>query len=467
MLFSSITFLYYFLPIVLVIYFAVPKGWKNYVLLISSLFFYFCGEPIYTWLLVFSSVSDYFHSLYIEKYRGTVKAKIALCSSIIINLGMLGYFKYTDFFIENINSVFGTALPLLKISLPIGISFFTFQTMSYTIDVYRGRVSAQRNFASLATFVCLFPQLVAGPIVRYTDVDKALTARTHSVSAVAYGIKRFALGLGKKVLIANVMGELCAAFFQSGEGDVLFYWMYAIAYTLQIYFDFSGYSDMAIGLGSMFGFSFPENFDYPFISKSISEFWRRWHMTLGGWFRDYLYIPLGGNRVSTIKWIRNIFIVWFLTGFWHGAQWNFIIWGLGFGVMLILEKFFIADFLKKLPSFVSHIYVMLIVIVSFIIFDARSMPQVMSVLKGMLGIGGVALAGQQSVYLLSSYGVTFIMAIVGATPLPKMLVNKLLKTGLGEKFGVILEPLFVGILLLVTTAYLVDGSFNPFLYFRF
>lgn len=467
MLFSSITFLYYFLPLVLVIYFAVPKAAKNYLLLFSSLLFYFTGEPIYVWLLVFSSISDYMHSLYIEKHRGTAKAKLALLSSIVINLGMLGYFKYTDFFIANINNIFGTAIPLIKVGLPIGISFFTFQTMSYTIDVYRGRVSAQKNFASLATYVCLFPQLVAGPIVRYTDVDKALTNRTTSLQDLSYGIRRFAFGMGKKVLIANVMGELCVTFRQSGEANVLFYWMYALAFTAQIYFDFSGYSDMAIGLGSMFGFKFPENFNYPYISKSISEFWRRWHMTLGGWFRDYLYIPLGGNRVSTVKWIRNIFIVWFLTGFWHGAAWNFIVWGLMFGTLLIAEKFVLNNLLQKFPSFVCHIYVMLTVIISFVIFNASNMSQAMGDLSAMFGFAGLPLVGRQAIYYLRSYGVTFICAIVGATPLPKMVANKISSYKNGNAAMAVLEPIVIVALMVVTTAYLVDGSFNPFLYFRF
>lgn len=467
MLFSSATFLYYFLPVVLVIYFAVPKAFKNYVLLFSSLLFYFCGEPIYVWLLVFSSISDYLHSLYIQKHKGTAKAKFALISSIAINLGMLGYFKYTDFFISNINSILGTTIPLLKIGLPIGISFFTFQTMSYTIDVYTGRVEAQKNFASLATYVCLFPQLVAGPIVRYTDVADELTHRTTTLQDLAYGVRRFVVGLGKKVLIANIMGELCVTFRDSAEANVLFYWMYAIAFTIQIYFDFSGYSDMAIGLGRMFGFKFPKNFDYPYISKSVTEFWRRWHMTLGGWFRDYVYIPMGGNRVSTIKWIRNIFVVWFLTGFWHGAAWNFILWGLMFGVFLVLEKLVLSKLLQKAPPFLCHIYVMLVVIISFIIFNSSGVAQATNDLAGMFGFAGIPLTGPQSIYYLRSYGVSFIIAIIGATPLPKKLAEKASSSKNGAKVMTALEPIFIGVLLLVTTAYLVDGSFNPFLYFRF
>ena len=467
MLFSSITFLYYFLPIVLAIYFVVPKKLKNYVLLLFSLIFYFFGEPVYTFLLIFSSVCDYLHSLYIEKHRGTGRAKIALTSSIIINLAMLGYFKYSDFFIKNINNITGSDIPLLKVALPIGISFFTFQTMSYTIDVYRGRVHAQKNFATLATYVCLFPQLVAGPIVRYSDVEAELSHRTHSVSQAAYGIKRFAIGLGKKVIIANLMGEFCGVFRSSDETTVVFYWLYALAYTAQIYFDFSGYSDMAIGLGSMFGFKFPENFDYPYISKSITEFWRRWHMTLGGWFRDYLYIPLGGNRVVTIKWIRNIFIVWFLTGFWHGADWNFIIWGLMFGVLLVVEKMLLNKFLKQAPSFVCHIYVMFFVVISFVIFNASSFSQIVTDLKGMFLLSGLSMSGPMTMYYLKSYLVVFLAAFIGSTPIPKYIVDKLKNNRYGLTAMSMLEPLFIAAIILVCTAYIVDGSFNPFLYFRF
>lgn len=467
MLFSSITFLYAFLPAVLLLYFAVPDRAKNYILLASSLFFYFCGEPVYTVLLIFSSLSDFLHSLYIEKHRGSRKAKAALISSLVINVGLLGFFKYTDFFIGNANALLGTSLPLLNLRLPIGISFFTFQTMSYTIDVYRGTARAQKNLATLATFVCLFPQLVAGPIVRYTDIFAELTERTHSLSGTALGLRRFVLGLGKKVLLANVMGELCASFTASRERDVLFYWLYALAYCFQIYFDFSGYSDMANGLGKIFGFSFPENFNYPYISKSITEFWRRWHMTLGGWFRDYVYIPLGGNRVSKLKWVRNLLIVWALTGFWHGAAWNFILWGLYFGIVLIVEKLWLGKLLDRLPAVVRHLYVLLLVIFSFLIFASTDLGGAFGNLAGLFGAGGIPLFGLESVYLLRSYGLLLLLCLAGSTPLPSLLVRRITAAPAGGRVLAVLEPLALFGLLLVCTAFLVDGSFNPFLYFRF
>ena len=463
MLFSGATFLYAFLPVVLLLYALAPgvKA-KNYVLLIASLVFYFFGEPVYVLLLIFSSISDWLHSIYIEKHRGERKAKIALISSIVINLGMLGFFKYTDFLIGTVNALLGTSIPKTGVPLPIGISFFTFQTMSYTIDVYRGRAHAQKDLGTMATFVCLFPQLIAGPIVRYVDVAAELEDRKHTLEGVALGVRRFAFGMGKKVLIANVMGELTQIFRDSGDKSVLFYWLYAVAYALQIYFDFSGYSDMAIGLGAMFGFKFPENFNYPYISKSITEFWRRWHMTLGGWFRDYVYIPLGGNRTTKLKWLRNIAIVWILTGAWHGAEWNFVLWGVMFGVLLIIEKLWLGKVLEKLPAFVNHIYVLFIVVLSFVVFNAAGLKGVVSDLGGLFGAGGIPLVSSEAVYYLRSYAVAIAAAIIGATPIPKLLYNKLT-----EAPKVVLEPLATGVLLILSTALIINGSFNPFLYFRF
>ena len=463
MLFSGATFLYAFLPVVLLLYALAPgvKA-KNYVLLIASLVFYFFGEPVYVLLLIFSSISDWLHSIYIEKHRGEKKAKLALISSIVINLGMLGFFKYTDFLIGTVNSLLGTSIPKTGVPLPIGISFFTFQTMSYTIDVYRGRAHAQKDLGTMATFVCLFPQLIAGPIVRYVDVAAELEDRKHTLEGVALGVRRFAFGMGKKVLIANVMGELTQIFRDSGDKSVLFYWLYAVAYALQIYFDFSGYSDMAIGLGAMFGFKFPENFNYPYISKSITEFWRRWHMTLGGWFRDYVYIPLGGNRTTKLKWLRNIAIVWILTGAWHGAEWNFVLWGVMFGVLLIIEKLWLGKVLEKLPAFVNHIYVLFIVVLSFVVFNAAGLKGVVSDLGGLFGAGGIPLVSSEAVYYLRSYAVAIVVAIIGATPIPKLLYNKLT-----EAPKVVLEPLATGVLLILSTALIINGSFNPFLYFRF
>lgn len=464
MVFSSISFLYIFLPIVLALYFLVPKVLKNYVLLVASLFFYFVGEPIYVILLVVSSVSDFLHSIYIENRRGTKRAKIALISSIVINLAMLGFFKYTDFFIGSFNDLFGTAIPLTGVELPIGISFFTFQTMSYTIDVYRGRAHADKNLATFATFVCLFPQLIAGPIVRYTDISQELRSRKHSVDNIYLGIRRFVFGLAKKVLIADAMGELCDI-FRAGEASVVFYWLYAVAVSLQIYFDFSGYSDMAIGLGRIFGFSFPENFDYPFISGSITEFWRRWHMTLGGWFRDYLYIPLGGNRVGKLRWFVNIGIVWAATGLWHGAAWNFVLWGVLFGVLLILEKLFLLKFLKKAGAFVRHFYVLVLVAFSFVLFNAADMTQLTADFKGLFG--GAPLWSADTGYYLRSYAVLLVVAVIGATPICKKLFFRFAETKCGKTVNTFAEPIAVCLLLAVVTAYLVDGSFSPFLYFRF
>ena len=467
MLFSSISFIYYFLPITLLLYFMAPKKLRNYVLLVSSMVFYFFGEPIYVLLLVLSSVSDYIWSLLIEKFRGQKKTKMFLIMSLIINLGLLGFFKYIDFFIGSVNAVFGTDIPVTGVPLPIGISFFTFQTMSYTIDVYRGRASAQRNFGTFATFVCLFPQLIAGPIVRYTDVAAELEERSSTLDNVSYGVRRFTVGLGKKVLLANAMGELTLIFQQSDEKTVVFYWLYAIAYTLQVYFDFSGYSDMAIGLGSIFGFRFPENFNYPFVARSITDFWRRWHMTLGSWFRDYVYIPMGGNRGSKGKWLMNIAVVWLLTGLWHGASWNFVLWGAFFGVALSVEKLWLHKILEKSGRVIQHIYVLFLVVISFVIFNANGLGGVVTDIGGLFGAGDIPFFGPETMYYLKSYGFLIVLTMIGSVPLIKNCHTKISNTKKGQVAMGILEPVGVAVLLIVVTAYLVDGSFNPFLYFRF
>ena len=466
MLFSSIPFLYYFLPCVLSLYFLAPKRCKNAVLLLASLVFYAWGEPVYVVWMALSIVLGYVLGLLIEKFRGKPLSKVFLILSVVTSLGLLGYFKYVDFFIANFNAVFGLSVPLLKIALPIGISFYTFQLLSYTIDVYRGTVAAQRNFITLAAYIAMFPQLIAGPIVRYSDVAAQLSQRTHSFEKIARGIRRFVLGLAKKILIANALGELCDIFRASGDKSVLFYWLYAIAFTLHIYFDFSGYSDMAIGLGKLFGFDFIENFRYPYISASITEFWRRWHISLGSWFRDYVYIPLGGNRISRLKWLRNILVVWLLTGFWHGAAWNFIVWGLLFAVLLMVEKLFLHRYLEK-TKVLRHIYVLFFVILSFVIFNAADMKQAFSDLGAMFGAGGLPLWSAEWSYYLRSYAVILVLAIVGATPLPQKLLATVRRSRPGEVLLRIVEPVFLAVLLLVMTAYLVDGSFNPFLYFRF
>ena len=465
MLFSSITFIYYFLPLVFLLYFVAPRPWKNGLLLLSSLFFYFSGEPRYTILLIISSLAGYFHGLLIEKYRGTKIAKGALISALAVNLIILGFFKYYDFFITSVNSMLGSNMAILRLSLPIGISFYTFQTMSYIIDLYKGKIKAQKNPISFSSYVALFPQLVAGPIVRYETVARELEQRRHTFADFASGIKRFSIGLGKKVLIANALGELNVLAMETGEPSMLFYWLGAIAFALQIYFDFSGYSDMAIGLGRCFGFHYLENFDYPYISRTITEFWRRWHISLGSWFREYVYIPLGGNRVGKLKWVRNILIVWFLTGFWHGASWNFIIWGLYFGALLMMEKAFLASFLKKIPRFFSHTYVLFLIVISFVIFNVDGMTDVVIYVKGMFG--GLPVTNSLSLYYLKSYAVIIVVAAFCATPILKNWFEKASTKPLIAKALTIAEPAFCIAILLLVTGYLLDSSFNPFLYFRF
>ena len=466
MLFSSITFLYVFLPGIVLLYYLAPKKIRNYVLLLASLLFYAWGEPKYVLLMLGEIRTGYLFGLLIGQYHTKAPAKFLLGASLFVNIGLLGFFKYTDFFMETFGQVTGLPVQLFHIALPIGISFYTFQIMSYTIDVYRGDVPAQKNPFILATYVAMFPQLIAGPIVRYSDVEKQLTGRTYSFDKAAAGVQRFLLGLGKKVLIANALGELCDIFRASTDLSVTYYWMYAVAFTLHIYFDFSGYSDMAIGLGKILGFELLENFNYPYISKSITEFWRRWHISLGSWFRDYVYIPMGGNRVSKAKWFRNILVVWFLTGFWHGAAWNFIVWGMFFAIFLLLEKRFYGQALQK-AKFLNHLYVILLIIISFVIFHASDMSQAVSDIACMFGFGRLPFISGETTYYFGSYGFIFIIAILGATPFPKQIIQKVARTKVGERLSIVIEPLVLLSLLIVITAYLVDGSFNPFLYFRF
>ncbi len=467
MLFSSIPFLYYFLPIVIALYFIVPFKFKNFVLLVSSLFFYFYGEPVYVILMIVSCLSSYIHGLLIDKFRGTKWAKVFVTSSVVTSLLLLGFFKYSNFFIENVNALFKSDIALLGIALPIGISFYTFQTLSYTIDVYRGDAKVQKSFIRLATYVSLFPQLIAGPIVRYTTVEEDLSERTHSFDNFGTGATRFVIGLGKKVLIADVLFEFCDAFRASDDKSVVFYWLYALAFSLHIYFDFSGYSDMAIGLGRIFGFRFLENFNYPYISKSVAEFWRRWHMSLGTWFRDYVYIPLGGNRVSNLRWLFNTLVVWLLTGFWHGAAWTFIIWGLYFALFLLLEKFFLKKFFEKIPRVFSHIYVLVAVMISFVVFNAASLSEAASDICGMFGALDIPLWSKETAYYLSGYGLLFAISIFGATPLLKTAVLKLKEKKTACTVINVLEPVAVAAILVVVTACFANGSFSPFLYFRF
>ena len=467
MIFSSISFLYYFFAAVLLIYFIVPFKLKNLVLLIASLAFYFYGEPIYTILMLATTLSSYIHGLLIDKFRGTVWSKVFLWSSVITSVLVLGFFKYADFFIGNINSIFNSGLSLLKIALPIGISFYTFQTLSYTIDVYRGEAKVQKSFVRLATYVSLFPQLIAGPIVRYTTVEEELSERTHSFENFSLGVNRFIIGLSKKVLIADTLGALARSVYGMDSKSVASYWIYAVAISLQLYFDFSGYSDMAIGLGKIFGFNFLENFNYPIISKSVAEFWRRWHMSLGTWFRDYVYIPLGGNRVSKFRWVLNTLAVWALTGFWHGADWTFIIWGLYFAAFLMLEKFVLSRFFAKIPKVILHLYVTVTILVSFVIFSGSGLAGAASDVGCMFGLGGLPLWSDNTAYYLSSYAVVLAVGIFGATPILKNTVLKLKENKKANAVLNVLEPILHVVMLLVVTAYFVDGSFSPFLYFRF
>ena len=463
MLFTSISFLYYFLPTIIILYFITPKKYRNYILLIFSIIFYMYGEPKYVILMLVEILVAYFGALLIDKY----KSKEIFLVTIIIHIGLLCVFKYTDLFIGTINSIFKTNISFLNIALPIGISFYTFQILSYVIDVYRGKVKVQRNILKLATYVSLFPQLIAGPIVRYETICDELDNRDETIEKFSLGVIRFIIGLAKKVLIANMLGELCTKFSLVDERSVLFYWIFAISYMLQVYFDFSAYSDMAIGLGKMFGFTFLENFNYPFISKSITEFWRRWHISLSSWFKDYVYIPLGGSRKGTLKLVRNILIVWFLTGIWHGAAYNFILWGLFIGVFLVIEKLWLSKYISKLPKVLRNIYVLFIIMISFIMFNAGSINEAFFNIKGLFGLNKEVFINNYTIYYLKSYLIVLIIAIFGATPLFKNIIEKLKKSKCLNKIINILEPIFLVILLLLVTAYLIDSSYNPFLYFRF
>jgi alginate O-acetyltransferase complex protein AlgI len=442
-------------------YFLSPKGLKNTVLLVFSLGFYAWGEPKYVFLMLVTIAVFYLCGLAIGRAEQTLWKKVWLYLSVAVGIGFLAVFKYADFFIRSFNQATGLSISLLRLALPVGISFYTFQSLSYTIDVYRGNVPVQKNIISFGAYVTLFPQLIAGPIVRYADVARELDSRQHNWGNIIYGVRRFLVGLGKKILIADQFALLIQMFRQSPEPSVLFYWLYAIAFMLNIYFDFSGYSDMAIGLGRIFGFHFNENFHYPYISQSVTEFWRRWHMSLGSWFRDYVYIPMGGNRVGRSRWVLNILTVWLLTGLWHGAAWNFVLWGLLFAVMLLAEKW--IPFLRNLPRFLKHLYVLVIVCISFVLFNAESLAQAGNDLMGMFGFGGIPVITGQTVYYLRSFGLLFALGILGATPLVKKAAERMEST----RIGTFLEPIMLLCLLLLCTAYLVDGSFSPFLYFRF
>lgn len=466
MLFSSITFLIYFLPCMVLVYFLAPKRMKNIVLLLGSLIFYGWGEPKYLPVMAAVILAGYLSACLIGACQNKRQSKILLTAAVLLEILPLVYCKYADFFIQNLNMLTGQKIPLFRIAMPLGISFYTFQVVSYTVDVYRGDVRAQKNLVTFAAYVAMFPQLVAGPIVRYSDIGIQLEKRLHSVEKCAYGIRRFVIGLSKKVLIANVLGELIGYFHASQEKSVLFFWIYAIAYMLQIYFDFSGYSDMAIGLGAVFGFDFPENFRYPYISGSITEFWRRWHISLGSWFRDYLYIPLGGSRVEPVRWIFNMFLVWMATGFWHGAAWNFILWGLMYAVLLLIEKNWLLPYFRK-HKMIGHLYVLFFVLIGFVLFNASSLADFFGCAASMFGGGQIKVVTAESLYYLKSYAIVIMAAMIGATPLPVRLYGILQKKKCFRKMFDIAEIILLVILVFLCVAFLVDGSFNPFLYFRF
>ena len=476
MVFSSILFLFRFLPLVLLLYFLAPRKLRNAILFFVSLVFYAWGEPVYVLLMIFSTVVDYVHGRLVESLinKGQRnRAKWAVISSMIINLSLLGVFKYADFAIESFNAVFHTTIPLLQLGLPIGISFYTFQTMSYTIDVYRGQAKAQKNIIDFGAYVALFPQLIAGPIVQYKTIAEKLNHRRENVDDFATGATRFIIGLGKKVLFANNIGLLwdTIAATPFANLSVVGAWLGAIAFAFQIYFDFSGYSDMAIGLGKMFGFTFLENFNYPYESKSITEFWRRWHISLGSWFREYVYIPLGGNRCGLWKQLRNILIVWLLTGLWHGADWNFIAWGGYFAILLVVEKLILYQKLQKLPSWICHIYTMLLVLIGWVIFAFDEFAAGISYLKIMFGFGGTAFCDVETLYWLSSYSVILVILVVACTSMPKRVVEKissvLERKSFGEVLSLVMKNIYLIVVLVIVVAFLVDASYNPFLYFRF
>lgn len=472
MVFSSLLFLFRFLPIFLAAYFIAPGRYRNGILFAGSLIFYGWGEPVYILILLFSTAVDYTLGKQAGRCRereDRAGARRAAVLSAVINLGLLGFFKYTDFLIGTAGMVTGKEFPLLHLALPIGISFYTFQTMSYTIDVYRGHAGVQKDFIAFGAYVSMFPQLIAGPIVRYSTIEKELNCRSESVSEFAGGVRLFAVGLGKKVLIANPVGELWYEIQHiAPDGrSVVMAWLGIFAFAMQIYFDFSGYSDMAVGLGRMFGFHFPENFHYPYESKSITEFWRRWHISLGTWFKEYVYIPLGGSKNGMANQVRNILIVWLLTGIWHGAGWNFLLWGIYFGLLLLVEKLFLSRLLKRIPSGFQHLYAMMLVLFGWVLFAFDDMGQGILYLKEMLGIQGAGAElmffNQRTAYLLFTNLILLTVAAVGSTSLP----NRFCAARVSPKLKAVLLPVFVLAILMLTTAFLVNAGYNPFLYFRF
>jgi len=473
MVFSSLFFLFAFLPITLIGYYLAPIQLKNVFLLLMSLFFYAWGEPIYVLLMIGSILSNYMLGLLIHQYRKhAVVKKGMLTVAMIINLGVLGFYKYSDFLIYNLNRFFGMELNHLELALPIGISFFTFQALSYVIDVYREESDVQRNLFSLALYIALFPQLIAGPIVRYNTIDDQIKARTHTLQKSADGLERFIIGLSKKVLLANSFAVIADHIFEMPAGDIalLTSWIGILAYTLQIYFDFSGYSDMAIGLGKLFGFDFLENFRYPYIATSITDFWRRWHISLSTWFKDYVYIPLGGNRGGVVKQLRNLLIVWFLTGLWHGSSWTFILWGLYFGVLLITEKFVFKQLLTKLPAFFRHSYALFLIMIGWVFFRSESLTHALMYLRTMFGLTNEGMIDMTTRVTLHDDGFLFIIGMIAATPIIQTVLEKLKQKNINSTSvtvtSIILPMLYITLFMLVVIK-LVNSTYNPFIYFRF
>lgn len=467
-MFSSLIFLFMFLPLALIIYYVSPKILRNFILFIVSLIFYAWGEPVYIVIMIFSTIFDYFNGVLIGKYRdrkGITKA--IFINSIIVNLGILAFFKYYGFVMDNINTIFNLNIQVESLPLPVGISFYTFQTMSYVIDVYLGKVQAQKNIISFGTYVTMFPQLVAGPIVKYSDIDKQLQERNVTLDRFGEGMELFIRGLALKVLLANNIGLLWTSVKATSisELTILTAWIGIIAFAFQIYFDFRGYSAMAQGLGKMFGFDFPENFNYPYISKSVTEFWRRWHISLGSWFREYVYIPLGGNRTGLLKQLRNLLIVWFLTGLWHGANWNFIVWGLYFGLFVTLEKLFLLKWLKNRMSFIGHVYTLIVVLIGWVFFEFENLSVAMDFIGTMFGFNQSVFLDNKTLYYVTTNFMLFIVLAICSTPFPKRAFGYIReKLKLPGSIGI---PVLYVILAVLSTAYLVNDTYNPFLYFRF
>ena len=470
MLFSSVVFLFTFLPVILILYYLVPRAYKNLVVLIGSLIFYAWGEPVYIFLMIFSILFNYISGLDIARnLKSKEKARQSLVFNVTVNLLILGFFKYEGFLLGSINAVLPVDIPFRELPLPIGISFYTFQILSYIIDVYRGEVEVQTNLLDFAVYVTMFPQLIAGPIVQYADIDRQLHVRKETIENFGEGVLFFIRGLSKKVLLANTSGMIFDKVFymEAGRVSALSAWLGCAAYTFQIYFDFSGYSDMAVGLGKMFGFEFKKNFFYPYVSKSVTEFWRRWHISLGTWFRDYVYIPLGGNRVSKGKHVRNIMVVWMLTGLWHGAAWNFVMWGLYYGILLLIEKYALAKIVEKLPAVVSHIYCLLLVMVGWVFFFSPTLGGAVDYLKLMAGIGGNGVVDRQGLYILLTNGWMWIMLVVGSTPAVHDFYERFIYSSGLSKTKAIVNCAVYAAMFILCIAYLVTESYNPFLYFRF